>query len=136
MLFYIFDYHFLPCEKPTVASHPSSFNLLPFTYKAQCYLSVAIIKLLLLRRVYGYHFCRNTNSNELSGTSFVTTAFAPMVTLFPIVMPPIIFAPLDNMTLLPIRGMPDVPTPIITPWNIRQFIPIIVASFITIQEKC
>ena len=52
---------------------------------------------------------------ELSGMSFVTTAFAPMVTLFPIVIPPIIFAPLDNMTLSPIRGMPDVPTPIVTP---------------------
>lgn len=41
---------------------------------------------------------------QLSGTSFTTTAFAPITTLFPILTFPIIFAPDETVTLLPIVG--------------------------------
>lgn len=71
-----------------------------------------------------------------SGTSCVTTAFAPIITLFSTWTPPIIFEPAQITTLFPILGIPLVPRPIVTPWKMSTFFPILHPSLITMQEKC
>lgn len=53
----------------------------------------------------------------LSGTGLFTTALAPIVTLFPIVIPPYTIAPFEMYTLSPIVGTPSYllfPPPIVT----------------------
>ena len=42
---------------------------------------------------------------ECEGTSFTTTAFAPIITSSPIVTPPITFAPAFIPTLSPMQGL-------------------------------
>ena len=64
-----------------------------------------------------------------AGISSVTMQFAPIRTSFPMVMPPIIFAPAPMYTRSPITGAPHfllpriVFEPIVTCWNIVQPLP-------------
>ncbi len=49
-------------------------------------------------------FAGTPAATTLSGNDFVTTAFAPIVTLLPMLMPPNTFAPAPMVTLSPIVG--------------------------------
>jgi ABC-type molybdate transport system permease subunit len=49
-------------------------------------------------------FAGTPAATTLLGNDFVTTALAPMVTLFPITIPPSILAPAPIVTLSPIVG--------------------------------
>ena len=72
----------------------------------------------------------------LSITSFNTTAFAPILTLSPILIFPRIFAPHPIITLFPIVGclfpLSNPLPPNVTPWYIVTLSLIIVVSPITI----
>ncbi len=73
-------------------------------------------------------FAGTPTTVQLLGISFMTTAFAPITTLFPILIGPKIFAPVPIYTLSPITGTsnkPDLP-PTVTFDPIMQFLPIIV----------
>src|SRR3954454_4657630 len=65
-------------------------------------------------------------TTQFAGTSFVTTALAPTVTLLPIVIGPRIFAPALTLTLSPRMG-PRVRSvqPITTSWLTLQFLPML-----------
>ena len=70
---------------------------------------------------------------QLSGISWVTTAFGATVTLWPIVIPP--YAPLlvKNVTLLPVFGTPpSALRPMHTPGYTQKLSPIMALSLITI----
>lgn len=49
-------------------------------------------------------FAGTPAATTLSGNDFVTTALAPMVTLFPMLIPPNTFAPAPMVTLFPMVG--------------------------------
>ncbi len=73
----------------------------------------------------------------LLGTSFTTTALAPMSTLSPTVMPPITLAPQHTSTLSPITGaFRSWSNPIVTCWYILQFLPILSAEMIVEKPCC
>ena len=71
-----------------------------------------------------------------AGTSFVTTAFAPITELSPIEICPIIFAPGPIYTLSPIIAASNSPpfAPIFTPACILQFSPMKAFDEITIVQ--
>ena len=76
----------------------------------------------------------------LFGTSLITTALGAINTLLPIVIRPITLAPGEMTTLFPIVGEPLLELllrtlPIVTPWNIVIFSPMLQPLFITILEK-
>lgn len=52
-------------------------------------------------------------ATQLSGMSLTTTDPAPIVTLLPIEIPPIIVTLAPSETLLPIVGLPFLPAPIV-----------------------
>lgn len=51
-------------------------------------------------------YAGHPTTTQLSGTSFVTTQFAPIITLFPTLIFPRMHAPHPNSTLSPIIGRP------------------------------
>ena len=63
-------------------------------------------------------------TTELLGMFVVTTAFAPITTLFPIVTFPNTLAPANMITLSPIVGQPAFfppnTLPIVTPWYMEH----------------
>ncbi len=69
---------------------------------------------------------------QLRGTDFVTTEFAPIITLSPISILPITTAPVQIDTLLPITGFkpPGFFLPIVTFCHIWQQFPIDLALII------
>jgi hypothetical protein len=79
-------------------------------------------------------------TSELSGTSKFTKEFGAIRTFVPIVIFPTItaFAPIQFLS--PRTGdpfnFPRFVRPIVTPWVILQFLPILVFSLITILPKC
>ena len=78
-------------------------------------------------------------TTALSGTSFVTTAFAPIATLLPTLILPTTFAPAPIYTPSPIIGIPlfsPFPaTPIVTPCDILQLRPITAPPDIIIPQN-
>ena len=74
-------------------------------------------------------------TTELSGISVVITAFAPIITLFPIRWLPISFAPGPINTKSPIDGAPKY-SPMVTPWRMEHRFPSFALPFTIIPPKC
>lgn len=76
---------------------------------------------------------------ELSGISFVITKFCPIITLLPMLTPPMIFVPAPINTLFPIfaHALLSAPFhPINTPGYNVQFFPILTFPFNIILPQC
>ena len=93
--FFVWMLHYAPSVKqPSKLIRHSTIHTI-----IRCYISPFLFFILMI-------FAGTPATTALSGTGLFTTAFAPIVTLLPMVIPPNTIAPLLIRTLFPIFGNP------------------------------